>query len=312
MRKKPSILAIMSLVSLLPITASASDSDTAYKFDGLSFNAALGHLSGEAHEYVYEANKNKKISQLDWRIDSALIAKGELNYDVKPWLSINGKGWATLAKGSGFMDDYDWLNNYQSNWTHWSYHDNTHLNNANGIDVSLQTWLLNKPSYKLGLLGGYEKTSFSLRAKGGCFIYDNARQIGCFEDNEPGIGYRQKFKTPYVGLAGKYAINNFELNLLMKLSNWVKSEDRDEHYSRDLTFKEWGTKAKYHSLTLNAGYYFTKNAKVFAEASYANYGNTKADTEIKNNSSGRRSYIPNSAGLDNKNYIFAIGVQYIM
>ncbi|WP_131782137.1 omptin family outer membrane protease [Legionella gresilensis] len=312
MRKKPSILAMMSLVSLLPITASASDSDTAYKFEGLSFNAALGHLSGEAHEYVYEPNTNKKISQLDWRIDNSLIAKAELNYDLRPWLSINGKGWATLAKGSGFMDDYDWLSDRQSHWTDWSYHENTHLNNANGIDFSLQTWLLNKPNYKLGLLGGYEKNSFNFRAKGGCFIYENGRQVGCFSNNEPGIGYRQVFKTPYVGLAGKYAINNFELNLLLKLSNWVKSEDQDKHYSRNLTFKEWGNNAKYHSLTLNAGYYFTQNTKVFAEASYANYGNTRADTEIKSNSLGRRLFIPNSAGLDNKNYILALGVQYTM
>ncbi|MGQ3889288.1 omptin family outer membrane protease [Legionella sp. CNM-1927-20] len=313
MRRKPSILAMMSLVSILPVTASAFDeTSTAYKFEGLSLNAALGHLSGESHEYVYQEDTNKKLSQLDWRIDNALIAKAELNYDLRPWLSINGKGWATLAKGNGFMDDYDWLNNNQLHWTHWSYHENTHLNNANGIDVNLQTWLLNKSNYKLGLLGGYEKNSFSFRAKGGCFIYENGRQVGCFEDNEPGIGYRQIFKTPYVGFAGKYAINNFELNLLLKLSNWVKAADNDEHYSRNLTFKEWGNKAKYHSLTINAGYYFTKNTKVFAEASYANYGHTRANTEVRDNESGIRSYIPNSAGLDNKNYILALGVQYTM
>ncbi|STX27682.1 pla plasminogen activator [Legionella beliardensis] len=309
MRKNSILLTSLLIAVASPLPTLAHDR-VAYQNNGLSLNATLGSLSGEAHEYVYEENTGKKISQLDWKIKNALIAKAELNYDVRSWLSINGKGWTTLAKSNGRMDDYDWLNAAQSQWSDWSHHNNTNLNYANGLDLNLRTWFLQDQNYKLGLLGGYEESKFSFRAKGGCYQYDNGRHSGCFPADEPGIGYRQTFNTPYVGLAGQYAINNFELGLLVKLSNWVKAKDNDKHYSRNLTFKEWGDNAKYHSVTLNAGYHFTKNTKLFAEASYSHYGNVKADTEITNGYTGRRSYFSKAAGLDNNNYAVALGLQY--
>ncbi|WP_419419920.1 omptin family outer membrane protease [Legionella sp. D16C41] len=310
MRRKSCLLKMLSFAIVLPVSAIAANSNSVYEFDGVSLNAALGRLSGEAHEYVYEENSNNKISQLNWKINSALIAKAEINYDLKPWLTLNGKGFTTLAKGNGLMDDYDWLNPNQFHWTHWSHHDDTHLSYAKGMDLNLQAWIFHSANYKFGVLGGYERNSFSFNAKGGCYQYANGRDVGCFAANEPGIGYRQTFSTPYLGLAGKYTVNNFELNLLLKASNWVNSKDNDEHYARNLTFKEWGNGAKYHSITLNTGYYFTRNMKLFAEASYTRYGNTKADTQIRDNTSGIKAYIPNSAGLDNKNYMVALGLQY--
>jgi plasminogen activator len=312
MRKTPFIFTIVSLALASPISALASSLDKmAYQFDGLSLNAGLGYLSGESHEYVYTENMDRKISQLNWKINNALITKAEINYDLLSWLSLNGRGWTTLSKSKGLLDDYDWLNNNQSHWTDWSHHENTHLDYGGGIDLNLQTWLLYNQNYKLGFLGGYERNSFSFMAKGGCFQYDNGSYLGCFADDEPGIRYRQTFSSPYVGLAGKYAVNNIELSLLFKFSNWVKANDNDEHYARNLTFKEWGDSSKFHSLTLNAGYYFTKNTKIFTEVSYTRYSNAKANTEIIDNDSGERLYIPNSAGLDNKNYALMLGLKYI-
>lgn len=138
MKNKIVLLAPVSLSFLFSFSTYAAD----YEFNGLSLSASLGILSGKAHEYVYHPETDTKLSQLDWRIKNAPIIKGELNYDVLDWLSMNGQGWTTLVKNKAAMDDYDWLNPYQDTWTHWSHHEDTHLNYANELDMSLRAWLM--------------------------------------------------------------------------------------------------------------------------------------------------------------------------
>ncbi len=307
MKNKIVMLALTSLSLTFALDVYAAD----YILNGMSLSTSLGVLSGKAHEYVYYSETGSKLSQLDWHIKNAAIINGELNYDFLAWLSINGRGWITLAKNKAAMDDYDWFDPNQKSWTDWSHHENTHLNYANELDLSLRAWLMQKQSYKLGLAAGYQWDSFSWRATGGCYQYNNGTETGCFPGNQPGIGYQQKFRAPYVGLAGKYFINNFEFNALLKFSDWVSAQDHDEHYARNLTFTERGTHSKYYAATINSGYFVTRNAKIFVEASYNHYSNGRADTEIIDNDTGYHEHDSNSAGLSNKNYTLALGLQYL-
>ncbi|KTD02404.1 omptin family outer membrane protease [Fluoribacter gormanii] len=307
MKNKIVMLALSSLSLTYSLDTYAAD----YSLDGLSLSTSVGILSGKAHEYVYYPRTNTKLSQLDWRIKDAAIINGELNYELLSWLGINGRGWSTVAKNKAAMDDYDWFNPNQESWTHWSHHENTHLNYANEFDLSLRAWLMQKQNYQLGLAAGYQWDSFSWRATGGCYQYNNGSDIGCFPSSEAGIGYQQKFRTPYVGLAGKYFIHNFEFNALLKFSNWVTAQDHDEHYARNITFEEHGDNFRYYAATINSGYFFTPNAKVFVEASYNHYSNGRADTEIIDNDTGENGYERNAAGLSNKNYTLALGLQYL-
>ncbi|KTD71223.1 omptin family outer membrane protease [Legionella tucsonensis] len=302
---------VMLVLTSLTLTCSLDAYATDYSLNGLSLSTSLGILSGKAHEYVYNQETDTKLSQLNWRIKNAAIINGEFNYDFLPSLSINGRGWLTLAKNKAAMDDYDWLNPYQETWTDWSHHDNTHLNYANEVDLSLRAWLMQNQDYKLGLATGYQWSSFSWRATGGCYQYNNGTDVGCFSGDQPGIGYQQKFRTPYVGLAGKYFINNFEFNALLKYSAWVSARDHDEHYARNLTFKEYGNNSRYYAAIINSGYHVTHNAKIFVEASYNHYSNGRADTEIIDNDTGEHFYESDSAGLSNKNYSVALGLQYL-
>ncbi|KTD70101.1 MULTISPECIES: omptin family outer membrane protease [Legionella] len=301
---------VMLALTSLSITYSLNTYAAEYREDGLSLSASLGILSGKAHEYVYYSGTESKLSQLDWRIKNAAIINAEFNYDFLAWFSVNGRGWTTLAKSKSVMDDYDWFNPYQESWTDWSHHENTHLNYANELDLGLRAWLMQQQDYKLGLAAGYQWSSFSWRAKGGCYQYNNGAYTGCFASDQPGIGYQQKFSTPYVGLAGKYFINNFEFNALLKYSNWVAARDHDEHYDRNLTFYERGNNFTYYAATLNSGYFVTPQAKVFVEASYNHYSNGRADTEIIDNDTGKHGYEDDSAGISNKNYSIALGMQY--
>ncbi|ETO93396.1 omptin family outer membrane protease [Legionella oakridgensis] len=288
----------------------APDKQVNYHADKLSINTALGYLGGEANEYVYDEDTHWKVSQLNWKIKRAAIIKGEINYDVLTWLTANASGWTTLTTGQASMDDYDWLNPNQINWTDWSHHENTDLRYANDIDFNLRGWVLQNNHLKLGMTTGYKRTSFSFLAKGGCFQYSNGTFIGCFPYNEPGLGYQQKFNTVYLGLAGNYSINNLEFNAVLKFSPWVWATDVDQHYLRNLTFKEHGDNSNFYSAGIMAGYYITHHTKIFAEATYNRFTNGKADTEIVDNRDGTYTYLNNTAGLGNKNYSLAIGIQY--
>jgi outer membrane protease len=159
-------------------------------------------------------------------------------------------------------------------------------------------------------MGGYDRTSFSFLAVGGCYQYDSGTLIGCLPANEIGIGYQQKFDTVYLGLAGKYFVNAFEFGAELKYGPWVDSNDIDQHYQRNLTFKEHGTDADFYSASITSAYNVNPATKLFIEAVYNHFTNTKADTEVTDNITGSTFYIPDAAGLNNKNYFLSLGVKY--
>lgn len=279
-----------------------------YHVGDFSANVAAGYLGGESNEYVYDES-GRTLSQLNWKIDGAAIIKGEVEFDLLTWLTANVNGWTTLDKGHAQMDDYDWMNPARSTWTDWSHHPDTDLNYANNIDLNLRAWFLQNQHYKLGGMAGYQQNSFEFLAKGGCYQYAEGLYTGCFPDHEPGIRYQQTFETTYVGLAGKYLLNNVELNATFKISPWVQARDVDEHYARDITFTENGENSTFTSVTLAAGYFVSPHTKVFFETAYNQFANGKADTQI-NDHRGIIYQVDDSSGLSNHNYVLALGVQY--
>ena len=71
----------------------------------VTFNTSLGWLGGESKEYVYD--EGHKVSQLDWKIKNAAIIKGDISWTPVSYITLNARGWTTLASGSGEMEDYD-------------------------------------------------------------------------------------------------------------------------------------------------------------------------------------------------------------
>lgn len=309
---KKSIICMMVMAGISG-TASAESSQYIPNLssDSLSVSTSVGLLSGKSTELVYDETTGRKLSQLDWKIKNVAILKADFSWDAYSFLTLNARGWTSLASGSGHMDDYDWDNSNQSGWTDHSSHPSTDVNYANEYDLNVKGWLLRGEDYKAGIVAGYQETRFSWTATGGSYNYDNGSTVGNFPNDQVGIGYSQRFTLPYIGLVGQYRFNDFEFNTQFKFSDWVRAHDNDEHYVRELTFREKTSGSRYYGVSVDAGYYVTPNAKVFAEFSYSKYEEGKGGTQIIDNSTGESGSIGgDAAGIANKNYTITAGLQY--
>lgn len=288
-----------------------------YQHDGLSLNTSLGYLGGESKEFVYY--QGQQVSRLDWKTKNAAIIKAELNYDALSWLSLNARGWTTIASGSGHMNDYDWQDLNSSHYTDSSSSPAT-LNEANEYDLSLRFWALNRPDYKVGGVAGYQESRASWLASGGSYDYAGTdsngdydpnlpRDRGTFPAGKPAVGYRQVFKTPYIGLAGYYSLAQFEFSGLLKYSHWAKATDHDVHYMANSTSSTSTNSSELWAGVVNAGYWVTPQAKVFTEAAYTFYPNEHGNEQQWD----KDGYDNRSAGggLQSRAWSVTAGVQYL-
>ncbi|ECW0470419.1 TPA: omptin family outer membrane protease [Salmonella enterica subsp. enterica serovar Mississippi] len=282
----------------------------------VSTDISLGSLSGKTKERVYLPEEGgRKVSQLDWKYSNAAILKGSINWELIRWVSVGAAGWTTLDIRGGNMIDRDWMApSNPGTWTDESRHPNTRLNYANEFDLNIKGWLLNEPDYRLGLMAGYQESRYSFNATGGTYIYSEdggfRNETGSFPDGERGIGYKQRFKMPYIGLTGSYRYDNFEFGGAFKYSGWVRTSDNDEHYARETTFHSKVNNQNYYSVAVNAGYYLTPNAKVYVEGTWNRVTNKKGDTSIYDRSDNTSDYYKNGAGIENYNLITTAGLKY--
>ncbi|MFT4058628.1 MAG: omptin family outer membrane protease [Legionella sp.] len=301
-------VSLMILSFLSSTNQAATDLFTSGRF---SYNGSIGYLSGKSKEFVYDSFTGDKISQLNWKINGEPVIKGELNYKIFSWLDANVQGWTIVSTGNVVMDDYDWLVPGQYHWSDWSHHEDTDLNQANEFDLNLKAWFLQHDNTALAGIFGYQRTRFSYVAIGGCYMYNNGESIGCFPSTEKGIGYKQTFSSPYIGIASKYFVNSFEFNGVFKFSNWVDARDVDQHYTRALTFKEGADDFQFYNMTINAGYYLRPQIKLFAEGAFNYFPNKKTATTIIDHDLRIVEYEGNdSAGLNNRNMVLAVGISY--
>lgn len=275
-----------------------------------TISGALGWLEGESHENVYLENGDK-LSQLDWKIKQTPIITMAVNWDISPHITLTARGWTTLAERSAKMDDYDWLYDDQTHWSEWSYHPNSRLNHANAFDMGVQSWVVSQPNYRLGGIAGYQQTRFSWTALGGFYQYDNGATVGAFERGRNLGGYKQQFDVPYLGVVGIVRYQNVELSSLVKYSPWVKARDNDEHYLRQLTFRDEGNYGRYYSVLVDIGYYLTSCAKVFTALSWHKYAESRGGAQIIDQVSGKQRYIGgHAAGIANEYYTVTAGLTY--
>ncbi|PHM60962.1 omptin family outer membrane protease [Xenorhabdus ishibashii] len=223
------------------------------------------------------------LSQLDWKIGDALIARGKVFWTPLDSLTVNADGWARLSSSDSKMVD----------------------------DLNAAGWLIKQSNYKLGAVLGYQETRFSWTAYGDHYIYDNSANIGEFSTGMVGVGYKQKYSVPYIGLSGQYRYQDFEFNFLLKYSPWVKAWGNDEHYMRRLTLPQRSDNVHYFDASIEAGYYLTQNTKVYTAFIWNKYREGKGKTKFTYyDADYTKDLGDDSIGIENRNYSLDLGLQY--
>ncbi|HFG7806479.1 TPA: omptin family outer membrane protease [Salmonella enterica subsp. enterica serovar Java] len=273
----------------------------------VSAGMSVGVLSGSAKELVYW--DGSRVSQLDWKFKNAPILKGNIDWDISPWVRLGASGWVTAGShGASDMVDRDWLIPGQDRYSHISVSP-TKLRSASFWDVNATVWGVNNDSWRLGIMAGWQQTDYKWDAHGGYYSYGNGAEEDILPDGK-GILYKLQYKMPYIGLTGGYRVGGIEMNTAFKYSHWVRTSDRDEHYLRNITFRDKNRDSDFYSVSADIGYYITPQAKVFIEGEWMRVTNGRGSTTQISHDTGEVEYWPDTSGTENTSYNVTAGLKY--
>lgn len=77
---------------------------------------------------------------------------------------------------------------------------------------------------------------------------------------------------PYIGLADGYLFRNVEINTVFKYSHGVQASDTDEHFLRNITFRDRNRVSGFYSVSADVGH-ITPQAKVYIEGEWMRMNN---------------------------------------
>ncbi|EED4923236.1 omptin family outer membrane protease [Salmonella enterica subsp. arizonae] len=272
----------------------------------VSAGLSVGTLSGSAKERVYD--NGRRLSQLDWKFKNAPILKGNIDWDLSPWMRLGASGWVTAGShGASDMIDRDWMLP-QNGYSHIS-DSPSKLRSASAWDVNATVWGVNNDRWRLGLMTGWQQTDYKWDAHGGYYSYWNGLQAGPLPDQKV-ISYRQQFKMPYIGLTGGTRFRNVEMNTTFKYSHWVRASDTDEHYLRELTIRDSNRDSDFYSLAADIGYYITPQAKVFLEGEWVRITNGTGNKTQTYHDTGDVIHYQNASGIESSSYNVTAGLKY--
>lgn len=281
----------------------------------ISVTAGIGYMTDSAREMVYDTPSGDRISQLNWRIQNALVLRGTATLHLTDWLSASLGGW-TKIDSNNLMDDYDWLVPPYTQWSDHSHHPDTQLNKANQGDLSLAARLYNEDGWSLSATAGYQWTGIKWSAYGGHYVYSvfGFRDfIGDFTPGELGITYSQTFKTPYLGVAGTYDLDeDWQFSAALRGSPWVvAASDIDHHVLRELIFHDTSNKSRMIAVSAGAAYNINARAQIGATVEYQAYTLGKGPTRMLDQTTGTEYLFSGDAsGISNSTLTAMLNITY--
>ena len=280
------------------------------EIDDISVYIQTGKMTGEANEYVMDGSRI--LSRLIWKIDSVNMAGGGIIWEPSDSLSITADLWLKTADGESTMDDYDWLDE-DSDWTHWSHHDNTAVTKGSIFDLSaaFTPERFIKRQFKFRPVLGYKRTNFEWQARGGTYIYtkDTFRDTeGTFPDNQLGITYEQTFHTPYAGFDIEIPAGILLIGTRMTGSFAVFGKAVDHHHLRDLVTTAYFYWGDMFSLDMKAGFKLGQNIKFTGEYNYMYFGSLRGNSAY--NQSGTITVYENIEKADLETFMLSFSLLY--
>lgn len=265
---------------------------------------SLSKIETVAEELVYQDSSNPLLSKLIWQMeDTTLLGiHSKLQFKDNTYIKLDYS--IKVSDNKALMDDYDWLNDNINQWTDWSHHDNTKVNDVIRLNINLAIPVYIKNKYDLFLLLGYKKDYFKWTTFGGNYIYTYNTfrdSTGSFSDNDKGISYEQIFNTPYIGIKGSYKIKHFLFSSKLIASNIATAEGNDNHFSRNLYFEDRFNNIEMYEANINIELYLNKNSSIGFVYDKVEYKETKGSETVTKTNTGVISYYPKgSVGISNK------------
>ncbi|MEZ5776573.1 MAG: omptin family outer membrane protease [Hyphomicrobiaceae bacterium] len=283
---------------------------------------AFGSLNGEAHEYVYEPNGHK-LSELIWTMDDLAMIGGTFEVSMSPWFKAGVEGWINGSK-DGHMDDYDWLNpDDPFEWTHWSSHKETEIQNAHLLDLYASLALYRAPWFDLRAVAGYRHDQFDWNVRGGHFIYSSDPEgtdgvkdlrdvVGDFDHQQTVISYTQTYSTPYLGASAALYMGPLTVEGRVVGSSWASIEGDDQHWLRGLRFRDNFDQGEMVEANIRLRYQVTDQLAVTGSYKYTDYTQEIGQTRIQDPNDVFTYLVEGraSAGISNESQLFSAGLTY--
>jgi plasminogen activator len=273
---------------------------------------ALQWANAQTTESVYFPN-GAKLSELEWNLDRVL--RLDLGVTVQPvdWVRVNIDYALPIEDGDADMTDYDWMVQ-NLDWTHQSVHDDTVIKKANQFDIDAEFAVYTIGSVLLTGGIGYRIDDWEWDARGGTFTYsiDGFRDTsGSFPDGENGITYAYKYSSFYVSLGAEADLKNFVLGARVLYGPETKTETKDTHHMRGLTFEEDFDDTTMLSFELRGAWRFNERLSLFGDYSYTHYDEVKGKTTVSDTLTGESFTGGATKGaIESKSSVFSLGVSY--
>jgi len=283
-----------------------------------AFQFSVGMLNGDAveHVYDYDLGYRRQLSRLDWDLKNVIMGGGSGSirpFDGQDFLdrfTLNGGLWIALTEGNGEMDDYDWLDYYSTDWTHYSLSD---VDVTEGyileLNVAFDVWRNDQAVVRV--MGGYKQDGWSWEDHGVYLLYPEYGYIPQYQYGENNIDYEQEFRMPYLGGGGDLLLGDLTLSGYVMWSPIVEATDWDDHLARDLAFKESFDGGDVIGAGVSARYDFTqgsfKGLFLTAGLDFQAVDLIIGDMEVRDTVTGETGGGEDVAGIENEYMLISVG-----
>ncbi len=282
--------------------------------DKVEIGVHAGLTDIQANEFVYFGSH--KESELIWETRQAMLVGVDVSVMLQPSLNrkLNVSISSVVGNPDSSMDDYDWYI-IGADWTHWSHHDNTTLQQGLVVDLNMSQAMYrdNLHHIDLDILLGFKRDQWRWQAVGGSYIYSSIpalRDLTGVIPDVPGITYEQTFNAPYIGVEGNWKHGNLSLAAKIIFSPFVSAEDVDQHHLRNLVFTDTFKGGEMVGGALNVSYTFQENVLFGVFYSFQNYLHNRGDLEVFDQLSGQTAYGSDQAGISLNYQILGMNVKY--
>lgn len=302
---------------------------------GFTMEPSFGYFYGQAREIVYDTSDSSTggesssegdyLSELIWDLSDILYGGVSLSANFNNRWYINGGVWTAINAGSGYMNDFDWIDGEiesdgygKSAWTRWSLSE-VEIVSSLIIDLNLTYDFVSRSAWALSAILGYKYIDWEWSDNVVDSFYDGVDDVVTTDVNA--IDYELSLYIPYLGLGGRYSSpKGFFFQGRIIYSPFVIGQDHDHHILRTdngsvdgLHFYDVIYLGQYISAILKSGYQFSDMFKLSVEISGDYMFEQKGITYTYETSSGDESlyYISaGGAGLQYQSLSFAINASF--